>query len=141
MLNNEGIVVPLGEDQRAELEATITQACTLPPDLASSVDAWYTTTVQPHRFPSTTAHRQHEHQPTARPAAQMASRGLRTLCLTYTDFPASAPGRAEDFFETSHDEDLVVNCIVGIKVCWCAWQPQAWQQPSLGSLTQGSPRL
>lgn len=46
----------------------------------------------------------------------MASRGLRTLCLTYTDFPASAPGRPEDFFETSHDEDLVVNCIVGIKV-------------------------
>jgi P-type Ca2+ transporter type 2C len=48
----------------------------------------------------------------------MASRGLRTLCLTYTDFPATAPGRPEDFFETSHDDDLVVNCIVGIKVRW-----------------------
>jgi hypothetical protein len=58
----------------------------------------------------------------------MASRGLRTLCLTYTDFPASAPGRPEDFFETSHDEDLVVNCIVGIKVCAGA----------LGSLGVGS---
>lgn len=51
------------------------------------------------------------------PTPQMASRGLRTLCLTYTDFPATAPGRPEDFFETSHDEDLIVNCIVGIKVC------------------------
>ena len=48
----------------------------------------------------------------------MASRGLRTLCLTYTDFAATAPGRPEDFFETSHDDNLVVNCIVGIKVRW-----------------------
>jgi Ca2+-transporting ATPase len=70
VLDTNGVAVPLGADQRAELEATITQ---------------------------------------------MASRGLRTLCLSYTDFPASAPGRPEDFFETSHDEDLTMLCIVGIK--------------------------
>lgn len=46
----------------------------------------------------------------------MASRGLRTLCLSYTDFPETSPGRPEDFFETSHDEDLTMLCIVGIKV-------------------------
>jgi hypothetical protein len=34
VLNNEGVAVPLGEDQRAELEATITQARTPHPDLA-----------------------------------------------------------------------------------------------------------
>lgn len=70
VLNTDGVAVPLGPDQRAELEATITQ---------------------------------------------MASRGLRTLCITYTDFPATAVGRPEDFFETSHDDELIVNCIVGIK--------------------------
>ena len=49
----------------------------------------------------------------------MASRGLRTLCLAYTDFPASDPSRPEDFFGESHDDDLTLLCIVGIKV----WPP------------------
>ena len=34
VLNNEGVAVPLGADQRAELEATITQVRKLPMDLA-----------------------------------------------------------------------------------------------------------
>ena len=53
--------------------------------------------------------------------SQMANRGLRTLCLSHTDFPCS--GNPEDFFETPYDENLVASCIVGIKVSsvsrWC----------------------
>ena len=45
---------------------------------------------------------------------QMAERGLRTLCLSYTDFPAE--GNPADFLEVSHDENLVAMCILGIKV-------------------------
>lgn len=44
----------------------------------------------------------------------MAKRGLRCICLTYTDYDASKP---LDFFDNPEqcDQDLVVQCIVGIK--------------------------
>ena len=45
----------------------------------------------------------------------MAGRGLRTLCLTYRDFPAEAAASA-DFFETAPDIELTCCAIVGIKV-------------------------
>lgn len=45
----------------------------------------------------------------------MASRGLRTLCITYRDFPADAASAA-DFFETAPDTELTCCAIVGIKV-------------------------
>lgn len=46
---------------------------------------------------------------------EMASRGLRTLCLAYTDFPTVDPSRRADFFEKPHEQDLTAMCIVGIK--------------------------
>lgn len=46
---------------------------------------------------------------------EMASRGLRTLCITYRDFPADAASNA-DSFELAPDTDLVCCAIVGIKV-------------------------
>lgn len=45
----------------------------------------------------------------------MASTGLRTLCLAYTDFPKSDPFRPADFFSKPHEENLTMLCIVGIK--------------------------
>lgn len=45
----------------------------------------------------------------------MASRGLRTLCITYRDFPADAAESA-DFLEAAPDADLTCCAIVGIKV-------------------------
>lgn len=45
----------------------------------------------------------------------MASTGLRTLCLAYTDFEAQAAGRPDDYFEKPHEQDLTMLCIVGIK--------------------------
>ena len=45
----------------------------------------------------------------------MASRGLRTLCLTYRHFPAEAAASV-DFFETAPDTELTCCAIVGIKV-------------------------
>ena len=47
---------------------------------------------------------------------EMASRGLRTLCLAYTDLPLEDESRPADFFDSPHEESLIVNCIVGIKV-------------------------
>lgn len=44
---------------------------------------------------------------------QMASSGLRTLCLAVRDFP---PDRPESYFEQPPNEDLTVCCLVGIKV-------------------------
>ena len=46
----------------------------------------------------------------------MASTGLRTLCLAYTDFPEHDPSRPADFFSTPREENLTMLCIVGIKV-------------------------
>lgn len=46
----------------------------------------------------------------------MASRGLRTLALSYVDFPEHDASRADDFFDTPSDENLTAMCIVGIKV-------------------------
>ena len=46
---------------------------------------------------------------------EMASRGLRTLCLAYTDFPAVDSSRPADFFVKPHEQDLTAMCIVGIK--------------------------
>ena len=46
---------------------------------------------------------------------EMATRGLRTLCLAYVDFPATDAARAADFFVKPHEEDLTAMCIVGIK--------------------------
>ena len=56
--------------------------------------------------------------------ANLASRGLRTLCLSYTDFPAD--GNPDDFLEKPYDENLIATCIVGIKVersieTWSHW--------------------
>lgn len=44
----------------------------------------------------------------------MASRGLRTLCMTYRDFPANVE-RPTDFFETPPDSELICCAITGIK--------------------------
>lgn len=48
----------------------------------------------------------------------MASTGLRTLCLAYTDFEEADPSRPDDFFEKPHglEANLTALCIVGIKV-------------------------
>ena len=46
--------------------------------------------------------------------SQMANRGLRTLCLSHTDFAST--GNPADFLERPYDENLVATCIVGIKV-------------------------
>ncbi|KAK9829300.1 hypothetical protein WJX72_005021 [[Myrmecia] bisecta] len=43
---------------------------------------------------------------------EMAQRGLRTLCLTFADFPGGTP--IEDF-ESPPDDNLTCCCIVGIK--------------------------
>ena len=47
----------------------------------------------------------------------MASRGLRCICLTYRDYPATDPSRPADFFEDADrvDRDLIAMAIVGIK--------------------------
>lgn len=69
----------------------------------------------------------------------MASRGLRTLCLAYTDLPLVDESRPADYFETPHAEALIATCIVGIKVCSellllprhkarCVWLPARRQQ-------------
>ena len=51
-----------------------------------------------------------------RTVTQMASRGLRTLCLAYTDFPESDSRRSADFFSQAPPEhNLTALCIVGIK--------------------------
>ena len=54
----------------------------------------------------------------------MASRGLRTLCLAYTDFPKEDASRPEDFFEKPHalEHNLTALCIVGIKVGRVTWR-------------------
>lgn len=46
---------------------------------------------------------------------QMAGQGLRTLCLSYRDFPSSADTESEAF-DFPPEEHLTVCCIVGIKV-------------------------
>ncbi|KAI8477413.1 MAG: hypothetical protein J3K34DRAFT_453016 [Monoraphidium minutum] len=47
----------------------------------------------------------------------MASRGLRCICMTYTDYPEKDAKRAPDFFEDAAevDSNLVAQAIVGIK--------------------------
>lgn len=45
----------------------------------------------------------------------MAQEGLRTLCLTYRDFPASVNAESSEF-DIPPEEDLTACCIVGIKV-------------------------
>jgi Ca2+-transporting ATPase len=47
----------------------------------------------------------------------MASSGLRTLCLAYTDFAENDPSRPADYFDKPHhlEENLTMTCIVGIK--------------------------
>ncbi len=45
----------------------------------------------------------------------MAARGLRTLCITYRDFPAAAE-RPADFFDAAPDTELICCAITGIKV-------------------------
>ncbi|KAI7841822.1 hypothetical protein COHA_004351 [Chlorella ohadii] len=47
----------------------------------------------------------------------MASSGLRTLCLAYTDFPENDSSRPADYFDKPHhlEENLTMTCIVGIK--------------------------
>jgi Ca2+-transporting ATPase len=53
----------------------------------------------------------------------MASTGLRTLCLAYTDFPEADPSRPADFFAKPHglEQDLTMLCIVGIMVGGGGW--------------------
>lgn len=46
----------------------------------------------------------------------MASKGLRTLCLAVRDFSSDKPS---EFFDTPPAEDLTICCIVGIKVKLC----------------------
>lgn len=48
----------------------------------------------------------------------MAARGLRTLCITYRDFPSSA-GLPADSFETPPDSELICCAITGIKASCC----------------------
>ncbi len=49
----------------------------------------------------------------------MASTGLRTLCLTMRDMDESMAGGNEEFWENVPDEELTLCCIVGIKVRRC----------------------
>lgn len=46
---------------------------------------------------------------------EMAQLGLRTLCLSYRDFPATADPQSGSF-DSPPEEDLTACCIVGIKV-------------------------
>lgn len=46
---------------------------------------------------------------------EMASSGLRTLCLAVRDFPAAKP---HSFFEQPPSEALTMCCIVGIKASY-----------------------
>ena len=46
----------------------------------------------------------------------MASKGLRTIALAYTDFQAEDSSRPAKFFDTPPDENLILMAIVGIKV-------------------------
>ena len=45
----------------------------------------------------------------------MAQEGLRTLCLSYREFPEASDAQSEGF-DTPPEEDLTACCIVGIKV-------------------------
>jgi Ca2+-transporting ATPase len=47
----------------------------------------------------------------------MAKRGLRCICLSYTDFPLEDPNRPEGFFDSAEqlDQNLTALAIVGIK--------------------------
>ena len=45
----------------------------------------------------------------------MAARGLRTLCITYRDFPTGAD-RPADLFDLAPDTELTCCAITGIKV-------------------------
>lgn len=47
----------------------------------------------------------------------MASRGLRCICLAYTDYPAQDTSRGADFFSEADrvDTNLIAMAIVGIK--------------------------
>ena len=45
----------------------------------------------------------------------MAARGLRTLCITYRDFPSGAD-RPADLFDVPPDTELTCCAITGIKV-------------------------
>jgi Ca2+-transporting ATPase len=62
----------------------------------------------------------------------MASKGLRCICLTYTDYPLHDASRPANFFEEADrvDNNLVCCAIVGIKdpVRWVAAGAGAWQQ-------------
>eukprot|EP00803_Ostreobium_quekettii_P006058 evm.model.scf_144.7 EVM.evm.TU.scf_144.7 scf_144:78288-87675(-) len=46
---------------------------------------------------------------------EMASQGLRTIALAYTDFPAEDASRASNFFDNAPDENLILMAVVGIK--------------------------
>ncbi|GAB4816684.1 hypothetical protein N2152v2_003730 [Parachlorella kessleri] len=46
---------------------------------------------------------------------EMASRGLRTLGLSYTDFPLVDPNRPDDYFAKPPEDNLTLLCVVGIK--------------------------
>jgi len=46
---------------------------------------------------------------------QMASKGLRTIALAHTDFPAEDASRPATFFDNAPDENLILMAIVGIK--------------------------
>lgn len=47
---------------------------------------------------------------------EMASKGLRTIGLAYTDFPSEDPTRPATFFDNAPDNNLILMAIVGIKV-------------------------
>lgn len=72
---------------------------------------------------------------------QMASRGLRTLCLSYVDFPLDDPARPADFFDQPSDDNLTAMCIVGIKVAPAAAPPCDAALPALpvGASVPGAP--
>lgn len=61
----------------------------------------------------------------------MASTGLRTLCLTIRDMDESMAGGNEEFWEDVPDEDLTLCCIVGIKVrrSYPCKRMNWWQRP------------
>ena len=64
----------------------------------------------------------------------MAARGLRTLCMTYRDFPGSVE-RPADFFETSPDSELICCAITGIKASCClANRPATSEENSLAAI-------
>jgi hypothetical protein len=141
MHEKEGHVVPMSEAARERLmEVNLGAVARAGDPCAATVCVWHSSAGPSRRATATsprpTALIRPQPPPTAtrtRPTApnrqvviEMASRGLRCICLTYRDYPLEDPKRPKDFFEdpVRVDDKLIALAIVGIKdpVRWgCGW--------------------